>query len=119
MVQAIVNQTLRSADGFWSLIDFEGEPARPLAERRLPDVAARDLAGMIRSFGYARAVGGFERGWDEGYVDKLKLGYGEVDHALLDAYVADKAAYEVVYEANNRPDWVGIPLAAIDELVSA
>lgn len=113
-----LGQTLKSPQN-WYLIDFEGEPARPLAERRLPDVAARDLAGMIRSFGYARAVGGFERGWDEGYVDKLKLGYGEVDHALLDAYVADKAAYEVVYEANNRPDWVGIPLAAIDELVSA
>lgn len=113
-----LGQTLKSPQS-WYLIDFEGEPARPLAERRLPDVAARDLAGMIRSFGYARAVGGFERGWDEGYVNKLKLGYGEVDHALLDAYVADKAAYEVVYEANNRPDWVGIPLAAIDELVSA
>ena len=73
---------------------------------------------MIRSFGYARAVGGFGEGWYKECVDKLKLGYGEVDGSLLAAYVADKAAYEVVYEANNRPDWVGIPLAAVEEICS-
>lgn len=112
-----LGQTLRGEDT-WYLIDFEGEPARPLAERRLPDVPARDVAGMIRSFGYARAVGGFGEGWYQGCVDKLKLGYGEVDGDLLAAYVADKAAYEVVYEANNRPDWVGIPLAAVEEICS-
>lgn len=112
-----LGQTLRGEDT-WYLIDFEGEPARPLEQRRLPDVPARDLAGMVRSFGYARAVGGFGEEWYQGCVDKLQLGYGEVDGGLLAAYVADKAAYEVVYEANNRPGWVGIPLAAVKELCS-
>lgn len=112
-----LGQTLRSATR-WRLIDFEGEPARPLEQRRLPDVSARDVAGMIRSFGYARAVGRLPEEWQNGCVDKLKLGYGELDPDLLAAYVADKAAYEVVYEANNRPDWVGIPLAALEHLCS-
>lgn len=94
----------------WYLIDFEGEPARPLEQRRLPDHPLRDAAGMVRSFGYAEALGGHAD------VDKLLAGYGTERNAILDAYVADKAAYEVVYEANNRPDWVDIPLAAIREL---
>lgn len=97
----------------WTLIDFEGEPARPLAERRRPDHPMRDLAGMVRSFGYARAVGELDETWEAEHVAKLKRGYGDVDETLLAAYIADKAAYEVVYEANNRPDWVGIPLDAL------
>lgn len=94
----------------WYLIDFEGEPARPLAQRRLPDHPLRDVAGMVRSFGYAHAMGGHAD------VDKLLAGYGTERTPLLDAYIADKAAYEVVYEANNRPEWVEIPLQAIREL---
>lgn len=94
----------------WYLIDFEGEPARPLEQRRLPDHPLRDVAGMVRSFGYAEAMGG------RADVDKLLAGYGTERGPILDAYVADKAAYEVVYEANNRPDWVEIPLNAIREL---
>lgn len=95
----------------WYLIDFEGEPARPLEQRRLPDHPLRDVAGMVRSFGYAHAMGG------QADVDKLLAGYGVEPDPILDAYIADKAAYEVVYEANNRPDWVEIPLSAIRELV--
>lgn len=94
----------------WYLIDFEGEPARPLEQRQLPDHALRDVAGMVRSFGYAKAMGGHAD------VDKLLAGYGTERNEILDAYIADKAAYEVVYEANNRPDWVDIPLSAIRDL---
>ena len=104
-----LGQTLLSGDR-WYLIDFEGEPARPLEQRRLPDHALRDVAGMVRSFGYAHAMGG------KADVDKLLAGYGITPDPILDAYIADKAAYEVVYEANNRPDWVEIPLSAIREL---
>lgn len=100
-----LGQTLKTPDQ-WYLIDFEGEPARPLEQRRRPDHALRDVAGMVRSFGYAGL----------GCVDKLLEGYGAEMDAVLAAYVADKAAYEVVYEANNRPDWVEIPLKAIKEL---
>lgn len=103
-----LGQTLR-ADR-WYLIDFEGEPARPLKQRRLPDHPLRDVAGMVRSFGYAEAMGGTAD------VDKLLAGYGTGRDPVLDAYIADKAAYEVVYEANNRPDWIDIPLSAIREL---
>ncbi|WP_277100021.1 phosphotransferase [Corynebacterium riegelii] len=116
-----LGQTLFDAS-LWHLIDFEGEPARPLAERRRKDVALRDVAGMVRSFGYARAVGELSQSWESEMRDALLAGYGELDgtldEALLAAYVADKAAYEVVYEANNRPDWVDIPLTAIKQLLS-
>lgn len=110
-----LGQTLFTPDSSrWYLIDFEGEPARPLSQRRLPDHPLRDVAGMVRSFGYAEAMEG------EGDVDKLLAGYGLAgdDDPILRAYIADKAAYEVVYEANNRPDWVDIPLQAIAELAN-
>lgn len=107
-----LGQTLKTPER-WYLIDFEGEPARPLAERRAPDHRLRDVAGMVRSFGYAAAVGGKSREWEKWGVEKLLAGYGVGMDPILAAYVADKAAYEVVYEANNRPDWVRIPLEAI------
>ncbi|SDR80149.1 hypothetical protein [Corynebacterium timonense] len=112
-----LGQTLKT-DERWFLIDFEGEPARPLEQRRAPDHPLRDVAGMVRSFGYAAAVGGFDAEWETRGVEKLLAGYGVEAGPILEAYVADKAAYEVVYEANNRPDWVGIPLGAIATLVS-
>lgn len=65
---------------------------------------------MVRSFGYVHAMGG------QADVDKLLAGYEIEPNPILDAYIADKAAYEVVYESNNRPDWVEIPLRAIREL---
>lgn len=116
-----LGQTLqsRTADQRWYLIDFEGEPARPLADRRRRDHPLRDVAGMVRSFGYAREVGRLDAQWESDAVSQLLTGYGDIDATLLKAYVADKAAYEVVYEANNRPDWVEIPLRAIRQLTGA
>ena len=111
-----LGQTLKTPER-WYLIDFEGEPARPLAQRRRPDHRLRDVAGMVRSYGYARAVGGFDVEWERDGVEKLLAGYGAERDALLAAYIVDKAAYEVIYEANNRPDWVDIPLDAIRDLV--
>ncbi|WP_175934628.1 trehalose synthase [Corynebacterium sp. Marseille-P4321] len=113
---AHLGQTLRTADR-WYLVDFEGEPARPLRERRRPDHVLRDVAGMVRSFGYARAVGGFDEEWERERVEALLDGYGAEHSALLRAYVVDKACYEVVYERNNRPEWVEIPLNAVKTLL--
>lgn len=114
-----LGQTLKRREGapHWYLIDFEGEPARPLAQRREPDHRLRDLAGMVRSYGYARHIGNHSEQWEHDNVAALKAGYGDVDEDILAAYIADKAAYEVVYEANNRPDWVDIPLSALRSIV--
>lgn len=109
-----LGQTIKSDT--WYLIDFEGEPARSLSERRRPDHPLRDVAGMVRSFGYAAAVGKHGPEWGDEMAAALLEGYGDADEVLLAAYVADKAAYEVAYEANNRPDWIDIPLRAIEAL---
>ena len=133
----------------FAIIDFEGEPARPLSERRLKRAALRDVAGMLRSFHYAAltstieqlrtgALGDFNfvgmepwanfwRTWSswaflKGYLeaaghasfipkndDELRI--------LLDAFVMDKAIYELGYELNNRPDWLLIPLLSIGQLL--
>lgn len=107
-----LGQTLLTEEPrWWYLIDFEGEPARPLEQRRLPDHPLRDVAGMVRSFGYAEAMGGHAN------VSALLAGYGTTDNPILSSLIADKAAYEVVYEANNRPDWLEIPLGALKSLV--
>ena len=137
-----LGQTLRTSLG-WKLVDFEGEPAKPLAERRLPDSPWRDVAGMLRSFDYAaqsvvkdlhsvdqpgsqisyRAKEWLERNrtaFLEGYVGRRIEEGGEplspAEEAIIDAYEADKAVYEVIYEARNRPSWVDIPLQAIDRI---
>jgi maltokinase len=128
-----LGQTLRTVRG-WKIVDFEGEPAKPLAERLLPDSRWRDVAGMLRSFDYAprvvertamesEYVGVEQRQfraveWADRNRDAFLTAYsgGELtadQETLLSAYVADKAVYEVVYEARNRPGWVEIPLAAI------
>ncbi|MGO4255233.1 maltokinase N-terminal cap-like domain-containing protein [Marmoricola sp. RAF53] len=134
-----LGQTLRTSLG-WKLVDFEGEPAKPLSERRLPDSAWRDVAGMVRSFDYAAAsmardleAGEYDAAqidyraheWVEHNVRAFLDGYAEQrgtpitpdERALLDAYVLDKAVYEAAYEARNRPDWLTIPLAALADLV--
>jgi maltokinase len=132
-----LGQTLRTVKG-WKIVDFEGEPAKPLAERVLPDSAWRDVAGMLRSFDYAPRVaertaagtddtGAEQRAfraaeWAErncaaflaAYVGDRELTGDE--QTLLDAYIADKAVYEAVYEARNRPTWVPVPLTAIERL---
>lgn len=119
-----LGQTLRTPDGEWSLIDFEGEPARPLTERRRPQPAVRDVAGMLRSFDYAART---HRPWNPGWAERSRSafcdGYADAtgsdpreDAALLRAYETDKAVYEVLYEARNRPDWLPVPMAAIQRL---
>ncbi|MEX0428794.1 phosphotransferase [Nocardioides sp. DS6] len=125
-----LGQTLRTSVG-WKIVDFEGEPAKPLAERLEPDSRWRDVAGMLRSFDYAphAVLHGLNAGEEE---EQLRLravewanrnrnffvvAYAEEltpdERTLLQAYVADKAVYECVYESRNRPAWLEIPLAAI------
>ncbi|QTE00988.1 maltokinase N-terminal cap-like domain-containing protein [Streptomyces cyanogenus] len=119
-----LGQCLRSPSGDWSLIDFEGEPARPLAERRMPQPPVRDIAGMLRSFDYAaHSVTPPAPDWAHACRAAYCSGYAEVagrdprtDPVLLRAYETDKAVYEVVYEARHRPDWLPVPLNAVRRL---
>lgn len=119
-----LGQCLRSASGDWSIIDFEGEPSRPLAERRLPHPAVRDVAGMLRSFDYAaHSHDPYTPAWAEVCRAAYCTGYAEAtgrdprtEPVLLRAYETDKAVYEVVYEARHRPDWLPVPLSAVHRL---
>jgi maltose alpha-D-glucosyltransferase/alpha-amylase len=142
-----LGQVLFTGDDFY-VIDFEGEPQRPLSQRRLKRLALRDVAGMIRSYHYAMVMAlrqVSEAGIDEagkesltgwanvlhqwlsgaflkGYlaaVDGSSIVPADPDHVrlLLDALVVEKAAYELEYEVNNRPDWVGIPLQGILNII--
>jgi maltokinase len=121
-----LGQCLRAPSGQWSLIDFEGEPARPLAERRLPQPALRDIAGMLRSFDYAaHSASPPVPGWAAVCRAAYCTGYAEVagrdprtDPVLLRAFEIDKAVYEVLYEARHRPDWLPVPLSAARRLAS-
>lgn len=135
-----LGQCLRSPSGEWSLIDFEGEPSKPLAERRMPQPPVRDIAGMLRSFDYAararpRALGSARAGgtplqpepdWADTCRASYCAGYAEVsgrdprtDPVLLRAYETDKAVYEVLYEARHRPDWLPVPMAAVRRLAAS
>jgi maltokinase len=128
-----LGQVMRTLDG-WKLLDFEGEPARPLAERRGLDPTMKDVAGMLRSFDYAarhlladhpadvqRAYRAAE--WADRNREAFLAGYAEAggedprrQPVLLRAFETDKAVYEVLYEARNRPSWLHIPMAAIHRL---
>jgi maltose alpha-D-glucosyltransferase / alpha-amylase len=151
-----LGQTLRTAksprsggaeEGDFVLLDFEGEPARPLAERRQKQSPLKDVAGMIRSFSYAassaldRRTGSGDEAADHGATENMSAWarcwfssasaaflqtYRETmavnpailpaEHecqSLFSAYMLEKALYELVYELNNRPAWVRIPLAGI------
>lgn len=122
-----LGQVLHTPDGGWVLLDFEGEPLRPLAERNQPDQWIRDIAGMLRSFDYAggaveHSTGTSARGWvtnaQQAFLDGYATG-GEDPRSrpsLLAAFELDKAMYEVVYEVRNRPSWVDIPLSAVERL---
>ncbi len=114
-------------------IDFEGEPARPLAERRAKDVPLRDVAGVLRSFSYAGAAATkelpslsegeqeradelfkrFEHEAARAFIDAYSTHAHTFSAELLDLYLLEKAAYEVGYEAANRPDWLSIPLSGL------
>ncbi|TPW76057.1 maltokinase N-terminal cap-like domain-containing protein [Schumannella soli] len=119
-----LGQALHAPDGRWLLIDFEGEPLRTLAERTHPEPVLRDVAGMLRSFDYAgSAHGAAGTRWAEQSAAAYLEGYSAASGAtpgppeLLLALQLDKAVYEVTYEVRNRPDWVGIPLGAIQRML--
>jgi len=123
------------ADDDWVILDFEGEPARSLAERRRKRSVLRDVAGMLRSFAYAASAVSLLRDTDppEGWEDEARArfleGYFEtVDPALLPAgpaaterllavFELEKAVYELQYELDNRPAWVSIPVRGIQRLI--
>ena len=136
-----LGQTLVTADGDVVILDFEGEPARPLAERRAKTSPLKDVAGMLRSFAYARAAaqrtasrslppasearpGAWEAAARAAFLDAYlaetrpaRAPFLPTDaaafHAALAAWELDKAVYEVNYELNNRPDWLALPLASL------
>ncbi|WP_164992285.1 phosphotransferase [Streptomyces sp. L2] len=122
-----LGQCLRSPSGTWSLIDFEGEPARPLAERRMPQPPVRDVAGMLRSFDYAaHSVSPPAPDWAHACRSAYCAGYAEAagrdprtDPVMLRACETDKAVYEVVYEARHRPEWLHVPLSAVRRLATS
>ncbi|HEY7618337.1 MAG TPA: hypothetical protein VH834_01145 [Solirubrobacteraceae bacterium] len=130
-----LGQTMLYGENTWIVLDFEGEPARPLRERRRKRSPLRDVAGMLRSFAYAASASDLQRGhpapggWEEhareafigGYleaVDPVLLPPGETPtRTLLSIFELEKAVYELRYELNNRPDWVRIPVAGIARLL--
>jgi maltokinase len=127
-----LGQVLRTETG-WVVLDFEGEPATPLAQRRARSSALRDVAGMLRSFDYAArhqlighpdqaARGDLARDWVRRNTGAFCAGYAEAggldpaaNRVLLRALQLDKAVYEVLYEARHRPSWLSIPLDSLAE----
>ena len=118
-----LGQVLR-AGREWFVIDFEGEPSRPLSERRSAHSPVRDIAGMLRSFDYAARQ---RRPWRPEWARRCREAYcagyaaragwdPRKKHGLLRAYETDRAVYEVLYEARHRPDWLPVPMAAIERL---
>jgi maltose alpha-D-glucosyltransferase/alpha-amylase len=130
-----------SGDAF--IIDFEGEPAKPLAERRAKSSPLRDVAGLLRSFQYAAAAARLNRGTAalagaeaplQRFVDEMSAQFltayraaeqtaatrwvkdRKSEAALLDLFLLEKSAYEICYEAANRPAWIGIPLRGFAEI---
>jgi maltose alpha-D-glucosyltransferase/alpha-amylase len=149
-----LGQTLRVApkndavgSGDFILLDFEGEPARPLSQRRRKQSPLKDVAGMLRSFSYAAFAGlkAFEdthalgsqpasdgaltkwaQAWQNSASEAFTRGYRETvsknrdllpppreTQMMLEAFVLEKALYELLYELNNRPTWIHIPIAGI------
>jgi maltose alpha-D-glucosyltransferase/alpha-amylase len=128
------------------IIDFEGEPARTLEERRGKHSPSKDVAGMLRSFNYAAfavlsditadrpndiaLLGPFVRDWERKTINAFMSGYEEAvagcavypeeptyAQALIDLFVLEKAFYELRYELDNRPTWVSVPLGGLCELL--
>jgi trehalose synthase-fused probable maltokinase len=137
-----LGQVIRSAAGAFLVIDFEGEPARPLADRRARHSPLRDVAGMLRSFAYAAAEGSKKSGagvrdaraakWENAMRGAFLRGYfseqngrpGLLPHSrgniesLLRLFEAEKIFYELQYELDHRPDWVWIPLRGVARVFS-
>jgi maltose alpha-D-glucosyltransferase/alpha-amylase len=136
-----LGQVLRVQDDF-IITDFEGEPARPLAERRAKHSPLKDVAGMLRSFSYAAAVAvqrsmaersgdrdglvSHAKDWEQQTVQSFQEGYREaitgcpswptderLISRLLGLFLVEKALYEIRYEMDNRPDWLGVPVAGL------
>jgi maltose alpha-D-glucosyltransferase/alpha-amylase len=134
------------SEGDFYILDFEGEPARPLEERRQQESPFKDIAGMLRSFGYAAEAALFAHRsgsntgsdrlapwaclWERWSSAAFLKGYLGVAGsapfvppdpvkraALLDLFLLDKALYELNYELNNRPDWIRIPLRGLTDLL--
>jgi maltose alpha-D-glucosyltransferase/alpha-amylase len=128
----------------FAIVDFEGEPARPIQERRRKHSVLRDVAGMLRSIRYAAHAAGLRPAgdaspdvarlkvetWASEAAERFLAGYREAGagvasipsdparfRALLDLFVVEKALYEVRYELSHRPDWVAIPLRGLHEWI--
>lgn len=130
-----LGQVVRT-DAGWILLDFEGEPAAPVEERRRLSSPLRDVAGMLRSFDYAArhqlighldedTLAGPARAWAQLNRDAFSAGYEhsggvapEKHQVILRAFEYDKAVYEVLYEARNRPTWLRVPLDSIAALAA-
>jgi maltose alpha-D-glucosyltransferase/alpha-amylase len=132
------------------LIDFEGEPARPLSERRAKTSPLRDVAGMLRSFDYAAAMAAqdgaapavpdeaarartreiaarYRQVSEQAFTEAYRAAAAPIAHrwqdpqaedALIDLFTLEKAAYEIAYEAANRPSWLGVPLRGLGAIVA-
>jgi maltose alpha-D-glucosyltransferase/alpha-amylase len=140
-----LGQVLRSGSDF-VIIDFEGEPARPIAERRIKRSPLQDVAGMLRSFHYAAfapilgedkmktedagTMSRWAESWNRWVTDRFLSTYfqtartgsflpqtEEETKTILRLHLLEKAIYELGYELNNRPTWVGIPLQGISNLL--
>ena len=134
-----LGQTLRVADGdagpSWIILDFEGEPARALLERRRKRSPLRDVAGLLRSLAYAASAARLQRGFEppDGWEERARAAFlddylAEIEPSLMPPTAAatrtllsllelEKAVYELRYELDHRPDWVPIPAAAIARLL--
>ena len=140
-----LGQVVLDKDGDFYILDFEGEPLRPITERQVKQSVLKDVAGMVRSFDYA-AFGALllyvlpenrEKAlklaaeWQKKATDAFLEGYFEnmdgcdslpadrkVTLKLLDLFILEKALYEVIYEVANRPDWLAIPMNGLTRLVN-